>query len=195
MGAQGHLPRLDPSRYRGEAYVLWTLPMRNRSTGWLGPSFHQSFREILLHALVREGLACRCYTLLADHFHCLWIGLHAEADQRRAVRFLRQEIAPHLLPVQLQSQSHDRVLREEDRAREAVRSTVHYLAENPVRAGLVDDPGDWPYTGALLPGYPRLPVIGEEADAHFWKLLARVREEGWPRAKGGAASDRPINRS
>ena len=45
----GHLPRLQPEFYQGDAAVHWTLTVFDRSSGWLSDAFHQKFRELMLH--------------------------------------------------------------------------------------------------------------------------------------------------
>ena len=51
----GHLPRLQPVFYQGDAAVHWTLTLFDRGSGWLNDSFHLKFRELLLQVAAREG--------------------------------------------------------------------------------------------------------------------------------------------
>ena len=164
-----HLPRLRPEWYRGEAIVFWTDTIEKRTAGWLNPDFHQRFREVLLHASVRYAISCPVYTLLPDHWHWIGIGAAPSADQARASRFLRSRLQPRLSPARLQPQAYDHVLRQEERERDAFRSTLNYLLQNPVRASLVSRPQDWPYRGTLVPGFPDLDPFQEQAEEEFWK--------------------------
>lgn len=179
-----HLPRLVPEFYRGFAIVQWTLSLESRATGWLDEPFHGHFRELLLHAAAREGLFCPVYVLMPDHLHLLWMGLRAASDQRNAMRFLRKHLAVELArrsvkgaEFKLQKQSHDSVLREKDRRRGAFEKSCFYLLENPCRKALVNHPRDWPYFGAVVPGYPFLHPLGEDFWEQFWKLYQQTREE------------------
>jgi len=43
---------------------------------------------------------------------------------------------------------------------------------------LVKAPGDWPYSGAVLPGYPRANVFDRDYWPWFWKLYYAAREPG-----------------
>jgi hypothetical protein len=70
----------------------------------------------------------------------------------------------------LQKQSHDSVLREEDRRRGAFERACFYLVDNPRRKGLVEHPRLWPYLGAVVPGYPNLHPLAED----FWDLLWKL---------------------
>lgn len=166
----GHLPRLSPAAYRGHAAVFWTLTMEDRRTGWLDDRLHAAFRELLLHAAARQGLWCPVYVLMPDHLHLIWIGMTEMSDQRKAMIFLRRHLAPRLAPACFQHQPHDHVLRPEERQRGAFTSTVNYLCENPVRAGLTQDPATWPWLGCVIPGYPDLHPLRTDYWDLFWRL-------------------------
>ena len=81
MDHPDHLPRLDPSSYRGTAWVHWTMTMHDRARGWLDDSMHRQVRELLLHTSSRYFLHCAGYCLMPDHAHFLWMGLWDGSDQ------------------------------------------------------------------------------------------------------------------
>lgn len=170
------LPRLERQWYRGRTAVLWTHTLHDRATGWLTPDFHHRFREILLHSCARHDLTCPAYVLMPDHWHLLWLGQSETSDQLQATKFLREHLTPVLSPHRLQPQAHDHVLREEERARDAIRSAGHYIFENPVRAELTEDWKTWSYIGAIVAGYPRLDPREEDHWERFWKIHARTTE-------------------
>ena len=185
-----HLPRLAPEFYRGFAVVLWTTTLEGRATGWLNDHFHLHFRELLLHAAARQGLFIPIYVLMPDHLHMVWMGMRVRTDQLLAVRFLRKQLAVELarrsptgVEFELQKQSHDSVLREEDRRRGAFERACFYVLDNPRRKCLVEHPRDWPYLGALVPGYPWMHPLAEDFWEQFWKTHLQEREAG----PGGAA--------
>jgi REP element-mobilizing transposase RayT len=173
---KGRLRRLAPEAYLRESYVHWTMAMERRATGWLDALAHARLREALLHACVRHGLACAVYTLMPDHAHFLVIGLHGDSDQRAGIAMLRRswrEILP--AGICLQRQAYDHVLRETERERGAFASVAHYILENPVRAGLVEERDAWPYSGSLVPGYPSLDPARETFWESFWLAIAAKR--------------------
>lgn len=47
------------------------------------------------------------------------------------------------------------------------------VCENPVRAGLVAAWPDYPYLGALVPGYPDLDPRDEDRLDQFWRIYAK----------------------
>jgi hypothetical protein len=112
---------------------------------------------------------------MPDDWHLVWMGLRKESDQLRGMSFLRAQLKPALAPLRLQRQPFDHVLRREERVRGAFAAVCFYVLENPVRAGLVGPAGDWPYSGAVVPGYPRLDPVAEAFWPRFWRLYGRAR--------------------
>jgi REP element-mobilizing transposase RayT len=170
-----YLPRLPREYYQGNAVVLWTLTLHDRAQGWLTPAFHQAFRELLLHAASREGLACPIYCLMPDHIHLIWMGLRLDTDQINGMTFLRTCLEPKLAPAKFQPQAHDQVLREKQRKQNAFAKTCCYIAANPVRGELVTNPSEWPYTACSIPGYPNLTPLAENYWPKFWRIYSKLR--------------------
>jgi len=162
---KGGLKRLDSSYYEGISYVLWTMCLKDNATGWLDAAHHAALREICFHALAREFVCCPAYCLMPDHGHFLFVGYDVRANQRAAVRWMRREWNLLLSPLELQHQPFESVLLEADRSRDAFPNAAGYTMRNSQRAGLVDDWRDWPYSGAIFPGYPKL----DPRKIHFWE--------------------------
>ncbi len=144
--------------------------MAQRGIGWLNEIFHARFREIMLHAAVRENLFCPVYCLMPDHIHFIWMGLNKDSDQKTAIKFVREHLALALHPYRFQHQAHDHVLREEERKRNAFAKICFYILANPVRAGLIKESETWPFCGAIIPGYPKMHPSEENYWPLFWKL-------------------------
>ena len=197
---KGHLPRLQPHRYQAHAVVFWTLTLENRACGWLSTQFHSDFREWMLHAAAREGIFCPVYCLMPDHTHHVWMGLRPATNQLDAMRFLRGQFNLGLEETwcrthratdpspnhngesdprrwSLQDQAHDHVLRPAERERDALQRTCDYVLNNPVRAALVERTADYPYCGAIVPGYPRLHPLEDRFWPLYWRLFAEARED------------------
>lgn len=174
---KGKLPRLERHRYQGHAVVFWTNTLEERARGWLTPAFHATFRELMLHTAAREHLFCPAYCLMPDHLHLVWMGLRRETDQLNAMKFLRTHLEPALgNGREWQHQPHDHILREEERRRNAFVKFCFYTLANPVRAKLAKRERDWPYSGAIIPGYPTLQPFTEDYWELFWKLYIAERE-------------------
>ncbi len=173
-----YLPRLEAGFYHSDAIVFWTHTVEGRGQGWLSPEFHHRFRELMLHLAVRENLLTPIYTLMPDHLHLIWMGLAVESDQLRGTAFLPQHLGLFLAPHRLQHQAFDRVLRERDRERGAFAAVCAYIAANPVRGALTSKAEDWPYTGCIVPGYPRLGPLEARFWEIFWPIYSRGRGQG-----------------
>ena len=174
-----YLPRLKRKFYQADAVVFWTMPVALRQRGWLDDRFHAAFREMMLHAAAREGLLCPAYCLMPDHIHVVWMGLKLRADQRIGVKFLRAQLGPYLSPARFQHQPHDHVLKPKERQRRAFSlACAEYVLLNPLKAALVKAPTDWPYSGAVIPGYPRVNVFEDNYWPWFWKTYYATREPG-----------------
>ncbi len=174
-----YLPRLPREYYQADAVVHWTLPISNRSRGWLSETFQVQFREMMLHAANREGLLCPTYCLMPDHLHFIWMGLRLDSDQLNGMSFFRRYLEPLLAPHRFQHQPHDHVLREEERRRNAFAIVCGYILQNPCRAGFVEKAADWQFSGAVVPGYPDLNPSGNDFWRKFWD---RHREAKHPDA-------------
>ena len=170
-----YLPRLPREFYQGDAAVHWTLPVSHRQRGWLDDTFHAAFRELLLHTAARESLFCPAYCLMPDHLHLVWMGLRLDSDQLNGMAFLRTHLKPALAPQKFQHQAHDHVLKKNERRRNVFARVCHYILENPLRAELVKNPGEWKFSDAIVPGYPALHPLAENFWPKFWKLYAEAK--------------------
>jgi putative transposase len=89
------------------------------------------------------------YCLMPDHMHALVAGEHEAADFREFVRVFKQQTAfdwKRRHTTRLWQRGYiDRVLRDE----EDTFAVARYIIENPLRAGLVANPLDYPYVGSF----------------------------------------------
>ena len=148
----------------------WTLTINDRATGWLTEAFHYHWRLCLLHTCARHDLLCPVYVLMPDHIHLIGLGFRDNSDQRGAIKFIRKNLRPALLPATWQKQAHDHVIGPKGCQREALIWTANYIFENPVRAGLVPIGINYPYLGCCLPGYPEMDVRAPDYWDRFWRI-------------------------
>ena len=52
----------------------------------------------------------------------------------------------------------------------ALLKIMTYIRENPVRGGFVQAWKDFPYTGAMVPGYPDLDPRNDDFPDKFWRI-------------------------
>jgi hypothetical protein len=110
---------------------------------------------------------------MPDHLHLIWMGLNLESDQINAMAFLRTHLEPKFNPLKFQHQAHDHALKSKERLHNAFARTCQYILQNPVQAELVKDPAGWPYSGSLVPGYPKLNPLHESFWPKFKKQYSR----------------------
>ncbi len=87
--------------------------------------------------------------------------------------FLRTHLK--LAPQKFQHQPHDHVLKEEERQRNAFERVCHYILDNPRVAELAKLPEECPFSGAVVPGYPKLHPLQDDFWPKFWKLYAQAK--------------------
>lgn len=126
---------------------------------------------------MRENLLCPAYCLMPDHLHLIWMGTRQDSNQLNAMTFFRVQLKPALGDSRTwQHQPHDHILREEERRRNAFASFCFYAIANPVRAGLAKREQEWPYSGAVIPGYPAVHPMNDGYWELFWKVYVKQRE-------------------
>ena len=81
-----------------------------------------------------------------------------------------------MAPARFQIQPHDHVLREADREKDAFQKVCVYIAANPVRAELAATESGWPFTGCVIPGYPKLSPLTDGFWRKFWGIHRKLRE-------------------
>lgn len=95
-----------------------------------------------------EAFEILAYCFMPDHSHFLLEGLEDRSDFRRFCKLAKQRSgSAHARSVGgplWQEGCYDRILREN----EDFRALARYLLGNPVRAGLVASPMDYPYLGS-----------------------------------------------
>jgi len=113
---------------------------------------------------------------MPDHLHLVWMGLRLDSDQKNGMAFLRTHLKPVLRPAKFQPQAHDHVLRQEERIRNAFAKICFYILANPVRSDLTADAKEWPFHGAVIPGYPVLHPLQQDYWEKFWRLYAQAKQ-------------------
>jgi putative transposase len=97
-----------------------------------------------------QAFAVIAYCFMPDHVHLLVEGERDDADLKRFANRAKQYSGFYFRRATglclWQRYGFERTLRNE----EATASVARYTIANPVRAGLVQSPGDYPYWGSFL---------------------------------------------
>jgi REP element-mobilizing transposase RayT len=140
--------RLYRFGYRGAHRYFLTFCTRDRR-----PTFHDAHVVALVIAQIRRtacgsGFVILAYCVMPDHAHLLVEGTSASADLREFVKRAKQASGQAYARAARrplwQEGYYERIVRPGDDARRLVR----YIVDNPVRAGLVRVPADYPYLGS-----------------------------------------------
>ena len=118
---------------------------------------------------------------MPDHVHMLIVGWSEAADQLLFARFLKKHtnelLSDRLKDCEFQKESHDHVIRRDEIGEIEFKNAALYIAGNPVETGLVPEAKEYAFTGAMLPGFPRLGFWDERFWRIFWDAtIKRVTE-------------------
>jgi putative transposase len=110
---------------------------------------HAAFVAFASQANLRHNIAVGRYVIMPDHVH-LFVRGPDNFQLGPWVGMLKQALAKHIVltatsPI-WQRGFFDHVLRND----ESYGSKWNYVRENPVRAGLVNDLDEWPYSGEIV---------------------------------------------
>jgi putative transposase len=140
--------RLDRSCYIGQQSYFITACVLNRRKAFVSLDFCDTCRDELFAQANAFGFAIDAYVLMPDHAHFVAEGLDERSDLPPFVAMWKQQTGwacrQRTGAPLWQEGFHDRVLRAHDNSL----SFARYVVENPVRAGLVRDVRDYPFSGS-----------------------------------------------
>ncbi len=135
--------------YIGLQRYFLTFCTAHRRRWFVQADIVQLVSEHILQSAQLFDIAVIAYCFMPDHVHLLVEGCTESADasafvhqakQRAAYAFVRKWVGRLWQP-----SYYDRVLRDD----EATLAVARYILENPVRAGLVDSPMKYPFSGSI----------------------------------------------
>jgi putative transposase len=141
-------PRIAGFSYQGLHRYFLTICTFNRQKSFEDSSTVSDTLLQFRKTADEESFEISAYCFMPDHSHFLIEGLADGSDFRRFCKLAKQRSGSlharkHGGPL-WQEGYHDRVLRERDNSL----SVARYLLGNPVRAGLVTAPVEYPYLGS-----------------------------------------------
>ena len=169
---------VGPHRY------LLTFCTRDRKALFRDHEAVALIRDHFLRAAREAGFEVIAYCFMPDHVHLLVEGRHDDADLRRFVKRAKQYSAFYFtrrtgIPL-WQRYGYERVLRQE----ESTPTVIEYIVNNPVRAGLVTSPVDYPFWGSS--------VYSREQLMEYVQGRRRGRLAPAGRLKAAPTSGRPL---
>jgi len=141
--------RLKTFDYTGFHRYFLTICTRDRRLVFTDGCHVQRGLAQIRHTSEAERFAVIAYCFMPDHLHALVEGTNETADFRAFVRLFKQRSSFHSKCATggglWQRGYFERVLR----AEEDTFAVARYLLCNPVRAGLVESPEEYPFLGSL----------------------------------------------
>jgi putative transposase len=141
-------PRLNPALYIGFQRYFFTFCTAQRQSHFIDAESVECVRDQILQIAGSFDIEETAYCFMPDHVHLLAEGRSETADALAFVHRAKQLSAyafSRTLGRKLwQPSFFDRILRDD----EASLSVARYIFENPVRAGLVENPEDYPFLGS-----------------------------------------------
>jgi putative transposase len=154
MGTKGEPVREKPHRlerqyYCGEVVIAFTACVADRQRVFCDGPVVTAFLEILSRALEKHRCLVHIYCFMPDHRHLLLQGKDGSADLWQAMVDFKQRsgfwFGQNRPEVRWQKDFYDHIVR----LSEDLGAQVRYIANNPVRAGLVRKWQAYPHTGAI----------------------------------------------
>jgi putative transposase len=142
--------RLEHHRYCGPQQYFLTICTFQRVHHFIDGTLVADVHERFLSTAVEKEFAILAYCYMPDHLHLLVEGLSNTANLRSFASLAKQHSAcatRHRVALRLWQKGYfERVLRDGDDPFNVAR----YVVQNPVRAGLVRSPEDYPFTGSTI---------------------------------------------
>ena len=146
-GNPGHLRAFD---YTGFHRYFLTFCTDGRRRLFITPEVVTLVRSQILRGADQKQFAVVAYCFMPDHVHLLVEAQLDSADCRAFIRRAKQFAGFHYATTfgrrLWQRYGFERVLRDD----EATLIVARYIVGNPVRAGLVANPGSYPFSGSQV---------------------------------------------
>jgi putative transposase len=141
--------RLPRACYCGELAVAYTARLVPGGEPIHCPRVAEPLIDALTASAVQHSCSVPIYCIMPDHVHVILQGTGGSADTWRAMVAFKQRsgfwLARRISGTRWQKDFYDHILRSEGE----VRNALVYIAANPLRARLVRDPAEYPFTGSI----------------------------------------------
>jgi putative transposase len=143
--------------YLGLGNYFLTICTAGRRTLFTGARLVNVLVTVMLEQFCRNEFSVDAYCFMPDHCHILAGSLSETCDLAQAVRAYKGVSATRARKLGVrnlwQRDYYEHILR----SSESVNSVAAYIFANPVRAGLIKNPMDWPFSGSSVFEWKTLP--------------------------------------
>lgn len=145
--------RIEGFSYRGFHRYLLTFCTAHRAPHLSCAERVATAKSRIEQTATEERFSISAICFMPDHLHILIVGLTETADAQRFVKIAKQRVTyslreQHGVRNVWQEGYHDWVLR----PHQSTQDVIRYVLSNPVRAGLVRNPEDYPFSFCKDPG-------------------------------------------
>jgi len=141
--------RLARECYQGEVTVAITACIEKNVRLFADSEVVRHFTDCLKTAADKRYCTVLIYCFMPDHQHLLVHGNSSQADTWRAMVDYKQQtgfwLGRNCAGIKWQKDFYDHIIR----ADEDLKSQIQYIADNPVRRGIVKNWKEYPFTGAV----------------------------------------------
>jgi putative transposase len=141
--------RLPRDAYRGHVVVAFTACVDGRHAPFHDRAVVGHFVNLLARAAEKNRCRVPIYCFMPDHMHVILHGQDDSADAWRAMVDFKQQtgfwFGRNRPQDAWQKDFYDHIIRGDD----DLAAQIRYIADNPVRWGLVRVWSDYPFTGAI----------------------------------------------
>ena len=141
--------RLKDFSYRGCYRYFITVRSHNFERRFVTDEVVARVLGILEDTAEHESFSVWAYCFMPDHAHLLVEGKNGRADMQHFIALFKQRTSHWFTTAYgaklWASNYYEHVLRSD----EATMAVARYIIENPIRKGMVDDCGSYPYSGSF----------------------------------------------
>jgi REP element-mobilizing transposase RayT len=143
-------PRVDATEYLGHRSYFLTICCDRKRSVFVRPEIVDLVLQRFLQAADARRFSLSAYCFMPDHFHALAAGLCEDSNLSAFASLAKQRSAYYFKRAYYcrlwQEGYFDRVLRSD----EPEMTVIRYVVSNPVRAGLVQTPQEYPFWGSQI---------------------------------------------
>ena len=154
--AHPYPPRSEHLPYVGRLHYFLTFCTDQRRRVFLEAVRVDLVRAQIVRAAREIRFEISAYCFMPDHLHLLVSGLEETSDAKafisRSKQYSGYDFKREYRAPLWQRYGHERVVRDD----EELALTIGYIVGNPVRAGLVRDPAEYPFLGSERYTIPEL---------------------------------------
>lgn len=165
----GH--RLLRPYYLGFGSYFVTICAGSRRTLFTNARLVELLVATMHDELRKAGFSINAYCFMPDHCHILASSLADSCELSQAIRGFKGVSASRARKMGIrnlwQRDYYDHILR----SGESVGTVAAYVFANPVRAGLVDDPHEWPFSGSFTFEWTKLATPTQKFVPSWKKLV------------------------